>query len=1165
MTTSTSHAQIESLLTTAKASAASAVDPSKLTRIFSSPEDISHKVDKVLIAGLSAQFPVENKDYRLEAENFRAERKEFSQDDEKQAILESRSLTYPIRATLKLIDKNTGKVIDQLDNFSLMDSFHLTGKHTMVYKGNNYTVANQLQLRPGVYTRTRETGELESHFNTGTGQNFHMLMDPQSKLFSITPRGSSSEIALAPIITTVFNIQPSEVAKYIPAELWAINLKDTAGKEAKTIKAAYQKFVSTSKQKPGATIQEMAEQLKTSLESSELNEQTTHATLGKGFKTIQAETLLRAMKNLFDTHIQERPEDNRDSLQFKRVQNLPDFLRTRFAKQHQVVNLIKNRMVRELDKVSLKEPMPLKAALSPKPFNKFFSTYIQSSNLANTPSETNPIESVENVAKVTVLGKGEGGIGDEQGVPMGARDIDPSHLGLIDPSRTPESSHAGIDQRFTVNARRDDDGNLYARVRDHSGKVKYLSVHTMMNSVIGFPPIATKGDVQAQVKGRLGKIDASKVDYWLADNTDIYTITTNLVPFLNSNSPGRLTMAGKAIPQALSLVNREVPLVQTTTSGGKSFVKQLAGVTGTVATVAGTVTKADSTSVTIKTDQGKQVTIKAVKNLPFNMKGFHDDEHPLVKVGDKVEENQLLFENNYTKDGVFSLGKNLEVAYIPWKGYNHEDGLVISKSTADSLSSHPAYKVDYEINTLTTAKKSALTRWFPSKFTRAQLANLDERGFAKVGAVVKKGDPVYAVLERRDPTPEDKILGRLHKSMVTPFRVMTEEWHHDEPGTVVDAHTSTRQVRFIIRSVKPLEIGDKLTGLHGNKGIVSLIMDDHKMPYSQATGKPVDILLNPASVTSRVNLGQLMETAAGKIAKITGKPYLVHNFESHDSIGKLRDELHKLVHSDSETLVDPATGGKLVNVLTGPQYFLKLYKTSDQNWSARSVGGYDNSLQPVKGGEEGSKSIGYMEMLGLLGSNARKNLKEISTIKSQLNTEYWDKFVTGQALPKPKTTFATEKFLNYLTASGIKTTLRDGMMTASPMTDKDILHISNGETLTAALIRAKDMTPERKGLFDPIVTGGVRGTKWSHYKLPEPIVNPIAENSVRALTGLTTKEYDGIAHGKILVKKTTQGFDLHDVHSKNKIRSLKVNAVAGRELLEDAEENEADDNIFEKP
>lgn len=1110
-----------------------------LTAIFSSPAQINQGVDRVLIQGLSSQFPVEGKNYRLELENVRAERKTYTHADEKDAILRSKSLTYPIKADLKLVDKSTGEVVDRHKDFTLMDTFHLTNKHTLIYKGNGYTVANQLQLRPGVYTRSRETGELESHFNTGTGRSFSMTLEPESGMFYIEV--GSSRIPAAPLLTKVYGVGPREVGSYVPPAVWEDNLKAVAGKEDKILADLYKRLVSTGKQKPGASVEEMAAQLRLSLEASQLNVHTTKATLGKSLTGINHDAILLSLKNLVDVHGGRRQEDNRDSLQFKRVQNLPDFLVTRFAKEHQVVKTIKGRIARELDRIDKTNPK-VRNALGTKPFNKFLTNYVLESNLVATPSETNPLESVENVAKVTVLGAGEGGIESDRGVPKSARDIDPSHLGIIDPSRTPESGHAGIDQRFTISARRDADGNLYARVRDNSGHVKYLSVHELMTTTVGFPHQEGKKTVMAQVNGQIREVPAKTVQHWLADSTDMYTVTTNLVPFLNSNHPGRLTMAGKAIPQALSLVNREAPLVQTTNEKGTPFVKSLGKLVSTSSPIDGEVVEVTSKYIAIKGTDGKIHKEPAVKNLPFNMKGFHDDEHPIVKVGDKVTTGTPLYESNYTKDGKLALGRNLVAAYMPYKGSNHEDGIVISRSAAEKLQSHHAYKVDYSVQSTSVLKKTLLQRYFPGKFTKEQLDKLDDQGFAKVGSTLHTGDPVYAVLERREPTPEDKMLGRLHKTLVNPYRLVMEPWGADEAGTVVDSHTDSKDVRMIVRAVRNLEVGDKLTGLHGNKGVISRILEDHDMPYVASSGKPADLLLNPASVTSRINLGQIAEVAAAKIAAKTGQPYLVHNFAKESNIPALKAELDKHGIEDSEEMVDPKTGKPLGKVLIGPQYILKLYKTTDSNLSARNTGAYDNVMQPTKGGDDGSKSVGWMEALGLMGSDARKNLKEISTLKSEENSDYWAKFLTGQPLPKPKTTFATKKFFDYLTASGVKTSIREGKIVASPMTDHDILNISNGEIKEPLRISAKDLEPEKGGLFDPAITGGLKGTKWSHYKLAEAIPHPLMERPIKSILGLTTKEFEAIAHGRISVRMEGTKAYLYDVTTRKLVKTIDVNS-----------------------
>jgi DNA-directed RNA polymerase beta subunit len=497
----------------------------------------------------------------------------------------------------------------------------------------------------------------------------------------------------------------------------------------------------------------------------------------------------------------------------------------------------------------------------------------------------------------------------------------------------------------------------------------------------------------------------------------------------------------------------------------------------------------------------------------------------------------------------------LNVAYMPYRGYNHEDGLVISQSCADGLKSHHAYKVDYAVQEGVIMNKAQVVSRFPGRFSKAQLDNLDAKGFAKSGAILHHGDPVYVVLEKREPTAEDLILGRLHKTLMSPYRCVVEYWTHDENGEVVDTHTEGKDYRIILRSVKSLEVGDKLTGLHGNKGIVSLILPDNKMPYNVSTGKPADILLNPASVTSRINLGQLMETAAAKIAQKTGKPYLLHNFSKKSNIQDMKKELEAHGLEDSEEMIDPTTGKNLGKILTGPQYFLKLYKTTDQNWSARNVGGYDNVLQPTKGGEEGSKAVGYMEVLGLLGSNARSNLKEIATLKSEQNDEYWAKFRNGQPLPKPKMTFATQKFFDYLKGAGINAKMQDGKITAAPLTDDEVIGMSNGEIKDSTMLTPRGLEPAKGGLFDNSITGGVRGQRWAHYSLYEPIANPSFERPIRTLLGLNKNEFNGITSGAMGVKKAKGNtYHLIDTKSGKLVKSL--NLAASTEVEDEPDEED---------
>ena len=255
----------------------------------------------------------------------------------------------------------------------------------------------------------------------------------------------------------------------------------------------------------------------------------------------------------------------------------------------------------------------------------------------------------------------------------------------------------------------------------------------------------------------------------------------------------------------------------------------------------------------------------------------------------------------------------------------------------------------------------------------------------------------------------------------------------------------------------------------------------------------------------------------------------------------LKEELAKRGLSDVDPIVDPKTGKKLGNVLAGKQYTLKLYKTSEQNYSARSSSSYDQWLQPGKGGEQGSKSIGPMEMYGLLASNARANLREISTIKAQKNDDFWVKFMSGQPLPKPQTTFATKKFFDYLKASGVNTNQVDGKIVASPHTDMHTLEMSHGEIREPTMLDSKNLEPEHGGLYDMSITGGLKGNNWSHFKLAQPIVNPTFETPLRHILGLSKKEFHEIATGKVGVKKVGSNvFHFADPHTGKILKEFKI-------------------------
>lgn len=595
----------------------------ELIPIFSSPHEISGKTDKAMIDGIMSTFPIEDKNYRIEVKDAYVDKKFFDHDDEKNAILRGKSLTYPVKGTVMMYDKSSGELVDTVKDFNLADTYALTGKHTTIYRGNNYSTSNLIVLKPGVYTRSRDNDELESSFNTGTGSNFSIVLDPQTYVFNVRAGSTKSAgVPLFPIMEKVFGIGAEAFRPFLDPEILNANVESSRGFENKAVSNLYSKMVDKRTQDKSLSTEAKAQALRAALEASSLDVGTTETTLGKRFTHIEGDTIVRACRNLVDIRKGDRQEDNRDSLQFKRVQNLPDFIGSHFRKGNaNVTGTVKN-IQRSLGRVDKADPK-IRSVLGAKPFNKVFTNFLIGSSLSSTPSETNPLESIENVGKATIIGQGYGGIASDKGVPDEARNVDPSHLGILDPSRTPESGMAGIDQRFTMTARRDEDGNMYARVTDNAGKEHFLSSNEMMNSVVGFSDSksATAPTVHAQVNGQFREVPRSQVKYWIPAGSDLFTATTNLVPFFNSNHPGRLTMAGKALPQSLSLKEREEPLVQTVDHSGVPYVKRMADIFSSKFPLTGTVVSVTNRTVTVRSDDGQEHTTKLVNNLPFNMKG----------------------------------------------------------------------------------------------------------------------------------------------------------------------------------------------------------------------------------------------------------------------------------------------------------------------------------------------------------------------------------------------------------------------------------------------------------------------------------------------------------------------------------------------------------------
>lgn len=1066
--------------------------------LFSTPEERQALLRKATLEGVQSLFPIIGTHHTIEAEDFKVKETTATYEDHKKALFKGGSIYEPIKANLVVKDKQ-GNIVAKKNNHTVMHLPRVTKHNTFVVGGNEYALKHQLRTRPGVYTRQRGSEELESSFNLAKGANFRLSLNPTKG--GVQMEYGSSKIPMYPILKEM-GLGDSDISKYWGKELTDRNREMYGRSASSAVDKLYNKIVPKSELGTHTTRKDKAAAIMRAYDSTELDEETTRSTLKKGFSRVTPEALLTASQKLLKVYKGEEKEDERDSLEFQKVVGPEDIFKERLQlKAREIQWKVRNKL--DLSpSVNISKVMPTTATSNE--LKKFLAT----AQLASLPSQINPVEIVDSSLAVTRLG--EGGISSDRAVPASARKLHSSMMGIIDAFRTPESGNVGIDQRFTLGAKRDDKGNLYASFRDpKTHKEVAVPAKDIANKVIAFPNQDIRsGRVDAMVRGKVGKVKPTEVDYYVDDHYKMNTVNTNLVPLLDSTQGNRVIMGAKMVGQAMPLVHREKPLVQSGLKSGsddeRTSMEHVLGVSSTQgiqSRVSGTVTKVTNSHIHIKTPDGNEEQVEVPKNMPLASKTFLDGT-PRVAVGQKVKKGDLLMDTNFTKDGTLALGKNLKVGYLAYHGLNSNDAVVMSKGATERMASvnMTKYVIEEDRDTRIDSGKHAAN--FPRLFTKDQYAKLD-KGIIKVGTKLKPGDPVATVLRKRTPSIENQILGKVHKSLRQEYSDGSDVWDKTSEGEVVAVEKEGKRTTIVVKSIEKLKVGDKVSNRYGGKGVISKIVDDESMVQDES-GKPLDILWSSLGVVSRINPSQVIETAAAKVAEKTGKPIAIPSFEKRNNVKWVRDLMKKHGVKDKETVYDPITGKKIPNIMVGPQYTYKLFKSTDTNYAARGLdGGYDLHEAPSKGGVTGAKGTGTMEINALLAHDARDILKENAILKGTRNTEYWRAMQLGRPLPPPKSSFAFDKFKGMLAGAGLRFNKKGNDMTLTPMTDNEVRQMSNGEIQNGRMVLAKNLKSEQGGLFDIGKTGGVIGTKWTHIELPEPVVNPIFADASRRLLGLT--------------------------------------------------------------
>lgn len=640
---------------------------------------------------------------------------------------------------------------------------------------------------------------------------------------------------------------------------------------------------------------------------------------------------------------------------------------------------------------------------------------------------------------------------------------------------------------------------------------------------------------QVLQNGQFKEVPESEVDYEFDSPTTIYNNNINLLPFQNAVQAARTFYSDKFINQSVALANGETPYVSTLKdpSTNESFQHYLGLKTGVVSATDddndATITEITPNYIKLKSTKGKTYEKPLYNNMSFNRKTFVTNI-PVVKVGDKVKSGQVLAKTNYTdNNGNLAMGLNARVALVPYKGWTYEDSLVVSQDFANRMASEQMYGFNQDKDNADSGLKTGKTHFtslYPDKYNKDQLTNINDNGVIKEGTVVHKGDPLILSTKARVISSNDAELGRLSKYLKNTRNDASIIWNHDADGIVTDVVKNKSGWAVNVKSKTPLVPGDKVTNLSGNKSTISKIIPMNEMPRT-LDGKPVDIVFNPLAYPSRVNAASMYNLMLGKVAERTGKRYVLPSYnKSNESwYDMVEKELKDNGLEDVEPIYDPLEDRVLENpVVVGNEYYVKLHHLGESKLSARSTGIYSGDLQPLKGGDEGAKAkrFSQLESNGIMSAGAYNIVKDAIHLRGQKNDDYWRAVRMGETPHLSKSSpFVWDKYLALMQGAGLNAIDKgNGILQASPFTDKQFERMLPVELENAHIIDLKDMKPVKGGLFDPSMS---LTNKWGKITLTEPYPNPGFEDAIVSLLGIKKSDMYDIMKGEKSLSKYGTG------------------------------------------
>ena len=743
--------------------------------------------------------------------------------------------------------------------------------------------------------------------------------------------------------------------------------------------------------------------------------------------------------------------DDIDHLGNRRIRCVGELLQNQFRiGLSRMERVVRERMT--LQAQEKEENITPQALINIRPVMMAIKEFFGSSPLSQFMDQINPLAELTHKRRLSALGPG-GLSRDRAGFEV--RDVHYSHYGRMCPIETPEGSNVGLISYLATFARINEYGFIEApfrKVDKTTGRVtdevEYMTADVEDDYIVAQAnePLDENGmfvheRVNARHRDGFLEIDRMKVDYMDVSPKMVVSVATSMIPFLENDDANRALMGSNMQKQAVPLLKTESPIVGT----GMEYKAAVDSGVVVLAKHSGRVTKVDAEQIEILSDENILDHYDIIKFMRSNQ-GTCVNQRPIVTLNQRVEKGDVIADGPATDHGEISLGKNALVGFMTWEGYNYEDAVLINEKMVrnDVYTSIHIEKHEIEARD-TKLGPEEITRDIPN-VSDDLLSNLDERGIIRVGAEVHSGDILVGKVTPKgetELTAEERLLRAIFGEKAKEVRDTSLKVSHGEYGIVVKVEEFTREnsdelapgvnkvVRCYIAQKRKLSVGDKMAGRHGNKGVVSRILSQEDMPFLP-DGTPLDIVLNPLGVPSRMNIGQVLEVHLGMAASRLGWHVMTPVFDgAHEDDIRECFRMAGLPEDGKSVVYDGRTGEKFDNRVTvGYMYYLKLHHLVDDKIHARSVGPYSLVTQQPLGGKAqfGGQRFGEMEVWALEAYGAAYTLQEILTVKSDDvvgRVKAFESIVKGQNIPAPGIPEAFRVMVKELQSLGLDVKILD--------------------------------------------------------------------------------------------------------------------------------------------